>query len=255
MTPELLDSTRGAWLSASSFLPVFFTYLIATNCTTLCRHFSNRTEAQHGDYCDQRLGAISMPAVMAKLKQIGAFISQNRTHLSILTYYWDGGSFTLPGGTSFNTDGLDQLHAAGANIVTADETCNTSATGPGRCITSVATAQNYCSNATITDTFKMKVLVTLGAGIFDFKNHTLFVDWVAAADSFISAVKPLIASGCVVGVMIGDEIICGGTNVRYMEAVAAHLKKGLGPKSWIYTNEADCMLDPAIWIPAGLDGE
>merc|ERR1712137_195063 len=42
-------------------------------------HFNNRTHAQHGPPCDMRLGAAAMPAVVAKLREIGAYIlSQSR---------------------------------------------------------------------------------------------------------------------------------------------------------------------------------
>ena len=42
-----------------------------------CRHFSNRSSPQFGDFCDQRLGAVSMPSVLAELKVIGDYISGN----------------------------------------------------------------------------------------------------------------------------------------------------------------------------------
>ena len=38
-------------------------------------HFANRSHPQFGDYCDQRLGAVAMPAVVAKLTEIGKYIS------------------------------------------------------------------------------------------------------------------------------------------------------------------------------------
>ena len=99
----------------------------------------------------------------------------------------------------------------------------------------------------------MKVLVTLPATVFNMKNHSLYTNWAAATDQFIAEVKPLLASGCALGVMLGDEIVCGGMPMEHLDMVSARLKKGLGATSWIYTNEADCMLDPSKWIPAGLD--
>jgi hypothetical protein len=40
-------------------------------------HFNNRSGAQSGGACDMSLGAISMPSVVAKLKEIGDFILKN----------------------------------------------------------------------------------------------------------------------------------------------------------------------------------
>ena len=37
-------------------------------------HFNNRSSPQHGPPCDMELGAVAMPDVVTKLKQIGEYI-------------------------------------------------------------------------------------------------------------------------------------------------------------------------------------
>ena len=37
-------------------------------------HFNNRSSPQHGPPCDMELGAVAMPDVVAKLKEIGEYI-------------------------------------------------------------------------------------------------------------------------------------------------------------------------------------
>ena len=39
-------------------------------------HYGNRTDPQFSGAYDQRLGAVSMPTVVAKLAEIGAYISK-----------------------------------------------------------------------------------------------------------------------------------------------------------------------------------
>ena len=40
-------------------------------------HFNNRSTAQHSLPYDMRLGAVAMPTVVAKLREIGSFIVNN----------------------------------------------------------------------------------------------------------------------------------------------------------------------------------
>ena len=138
-----------------------------------------------------------------------------------------------------------------------------------------------CSNTTITETWKMKILVGLAGTVFDRAKRGLHPDWESATDTFIASVKPHISSGKAIGVFMGeprppaspapascrltaafasgDEICCGGTPYSNLSSVAARLKAGL-PKAWIYTNECSEMASwPALaadgsgGVPAGLD--
>ena len=99
-----------------------------------------------------------------------------------------------------------------------------------------------CANVTITETWGMKLFVHL-PGIFDKhrrQNTTghpgLHPDWINVTDDFIASVKPHVASGCVLGVFMGDEVCCGGVPYLDMSVVAARLKAGL-PDALIYVNE------------------
>ena len=89
-----------------------------------------------------------------------------------------------------------------------------------------------CDNKTITEKWKMKILVELGADVFDRSKHSLFPGWKNATDTFIATVKPHVASGKALGVFMGDEICCGGTPYSNLSSVAARLKAGL-PDAWI----------------------
>jgi hypothetical protein len=89
-----------------------------------------------------------------------------------------------------------------------------------------------CDNKTITEKWKMKILVELGADVFDRSKHALHPGWKNATDTFIATVKPHVASGKALGVFMGDEICCGGTPYSNLSSVAARLKAGL-PDAWI----------------------
>ena len=116
-----------------------------------------------------------------------------------------------------------------------------------------------CENKTITEDWKMKILVELNGDVFDRTKHSLYPDWQSATDKFITALKPHVASGKALGVFMGDEICCGGTPYSNLSSVAARLKAGL-PSAWIYTNECSEMhswpkldADGSGGVPAGLD--
>jgi hypothetical protein len=104
------------------------------------------------------------------------------------------------------------------------------------------TGVDSCDNTTIRQTWGMTLLVHL-PGIFDKhrrQNTTghpgLIPEWKNVTDQFIASVKPHVASGCVLGVNMGDEICCGGVPYLDMSIVAARLKAGL-PDALIYINE------------------
>jgi hypothetical protein len=123
------------------------------------------------------------------------------SHLKVMTFY---------GGTA------DQLHSIGVNTLRSNAAA--------------------CTNSTITGDFKMKVLLGLAGDIFDRPKHKLYANWTAATDAFIASAKPLMGGSCAVGVFLGDEIVCGGTPLKYLDQVSARLKASL-PNAWIYTNE------------------
>ena len=157
------------------------------------------------------------------------------SHLKLMTMY---------GGTA------DQLHAIEANVLRS--------------------SVSACANKTITEDWKMKILIQLSDTVFDRSKHSLHAEWQAATDTFIASVKPHVATGKALGVFMGDEICCGetptfghhpthhrnmisrgvcdrlriwsctgGTPYSNLSSVAARLKAGL-PSAWIYTNE--CVL-------------
>ena len=65
-----------------------------------------------------------------------------------------------------------------------------------------------CSNKTITEDWKMKILVQLSGKIFDRTKRSLYTEWQNATDEFIAELKPHVASGKALGVFMGDEICC-----------------------------------------------
>lgn len=115
-------------------------------------------------------------------------------------------------------------------------------------------------NKTITETWKMKILVGLGGNIFARARHSLFPDWQAEVDKFSAEMKPQLDSGKTIGVFLGDEICCGGTPYKDMVRVANRLRSKLGPRAWLYTNECSEMQswpklkeDGSGGVPAALD--
>ena len=59
-------------------------------------------------------------------------------------------------------------------------------------------------NKTITDDFKLKVLFEMCDGVFDRAERRLFSGWEATADRFIAKVRPEVAAGRAIGVMLGE---------------------------------------------------
>ena len=60
-----------------------------------------------------------------------------------------------------------------------------------------------CSNKTITEDWKMKILVQLSGKIFDRTKRSLYAEWQNATDEFIAELKPHVASGKALGVFMG----------------------------------------------------
>jgi hypothetical protein len=118
---------------------------------------------------------------------------------------------TMYGGTP------DQLHAVSANVVRG--------------------GIDYCENKTITEDWKMRVLVHLPSGVFIKHTQTgLRPQWQNITDAFIAEVRPHVASGKALGVFMGDEVVCGGVQYSALSMVSARLKAGL-PDALIYVNE------------------
>ena len=61
-----------------------------------------------------------------------------------------------------------------------------------------------CSNKTITEDWKMKILVQLSGKIFDRTERSLYAEWQNATDEFIAELKPHVASGKALGVFMGE---------------------------------------------------
>jgi hypothetical protein len=123
----------------------------------------------------------------------------------------------------------------------------------------------FCSNPKVTQGGKVKVVLDLhGAftsspGIFDRGHCRLFPGWEADLKLFVAAATPHVDSGCVSGIFLGDELVCGGLPYADLATVAAQLKSEL-PHAWLYTNEcAEMQSWPPIdrWgnggVPLGLD--
>lgn len=112
---------------------------------------------------------------------------------------------------------------------------------------------NDWKNSTITDVWKMKILLGLEGEIFTrsspppgAKENSLYPNWASEVDKFVAAAAPQIQSGKVLGVFMGDEICCSGTPYANLSSVASRLREGLGPDAWIYTNECSEM---SQWPP------
>lgn len=89
-------------------------------------------------------------------------------------------------------------------------------------------------------------------GVFDRPNHSLFANWESAVDEFCNQLTPLIANGTVVGVFLGDEIVCSGVPLENLTSVADRLRKNLGPNVALYTNEC-AILSGWPMVPKSLD--
>jgi len=114
-----------------------------------------------------------------------------------------------------------------------------------------------CDNTTLTGTYKMKILVDLPDTVFDRDKKAVHPKWRAAVSRFTSSLMPKLAASTALGVFLGDEICCGGTPYSNLSSVALALRKDLGAKAWLYTNECSEM---AKWpsladggVPSALD--
>eukprot|EP01047_Picozoa_sp_COSAG01_P013552 COSAG01_NODE_639_length_14598_cov_316.689841_12_plen_312_part_00 len=151
----------------------------------------------------------------------------------------------------------DQLHGI-ANVITAD-CCG------GK--------HDACSNATITRTFGMKVLINLenqtgpcGGTLGGFLGNVwsrgngggckspkgLCPGWQQYLNAYIAHMQPLIRSGQGFGIFLGDELVCSGIPYADLSMVAGRLKEAM-PSAWIYTNECGDVVGN-VFPPIAADG-
>lgn len=70
---------------------------------------------------------------------------------------------------------------------------------------------------------------TSGAGAFMNSNGTLASGWRAAVDACVTTLTPLTQSKKLVGIMIGDELVCGGMPLSNLTALSQRLHDALAP--------------------------
>ena len=76
-------------------------------------------------------------------------------------------------------------------------------------------------------------------------------DWGLQLDAFEKTVAPLVHNRTVVGIFIGDEVICDGVPLSNYTAVLAHLRGAFGRSVLLYGNE--CTHPRGLVVPAELD--
>jgi hypothetical protein len=160
----------------------------------------------------------------------------------------------------------DQLHGM-ANVFTAD--C-------------CGGQHDACRNSTITSRLGMKIMANVenqtgpcGGALSSFLGNIwsrgngygckspkgLCPDWEAYLTAYIAHMKPLVDSGKIFGIFLGDELVCSGIPYADLSKVAGRLKAAM-PKAWVYLNECGDVVgnmfppiaaDGTGGVPPGLD--
>ena len=66
---------------------------------------------------------------------------------------------------------------------------------------------------------------------------SLAPEWEAAVDATAAALAPLVANGTVVGIFVGDEMVCNGLPFENFTALVRHLRAKVGPTLKLWANE------------------
>jgi hypothetical protein len=75
-------------------------------------------------------------------------------------------------------------------------------------------------------------------GSFVIENGTLAPGWATSVDACIATLRPIAQAKKLVGVMIGDELVCSGLPLSNLTALSSRLHDGLAPLGlFVYTNE------------------
>ena len=62
-------------------------------------------------------------------------------------------------------------------------------------------------------------------------------DWQAAVDAEALKLEPLIANGTVVGIFVGDEMVCNGLPFANFTALVTRIRAAVGPDTKLWANE------------------
>ena len=183
------------------------------------------------------LGAATMVTVVAKLKEIGKQIIGN-------------GDFPPPPA---------RTHEQESARMKTDDTGGGDAQGHVRVLTfydddpdaqhsfAIGTEQNI---TTITEAFREYNMTFFwaipGSGISGGKPMGVWVrgkhgglnaTWRQFMSRALDKVVPLIKSGAVIGVYLGDEVVCSGVSADDVTQVAEYTRSRIGPTALIYLNE------------------
>ena len=183
------------------------------------------------------LGAATMVTVVAKLKEIGKQIIGN-------------GDFPPPPA---------RTHEQESARMKTDDTGGGDAQGHVRVLTfydddpeaqhsfAIGTEQNI---TTITEAFREYNMTFFwaipGSGISGGKPMGVWVrgkhgglnaTWRQFMSRALDQVVPLIKSGAVIGVYLGDEVVCSGVSADDVTQVAEYTRSRIGPTALIYLNE------------------
>ena len=80
-------------------------------------------------------------------------------------------------------------------------------------------------------------LIELPPQLWTGSPRRLAPSWKTILDEYKATIAPFIANHTIVGIFMGDELVCGGMAVSNFTAVSSALRTEFGPSLLLYTNE------------------
>ena len=80
-------------------------------------------------------------------------------------------------------------------------------------------------------------LIELPPQLWTGSPRRLAPSWKTILDEYKATIAPFIANHTIVGIFMGDELVCGGMAVSNFTAVSSALRAEFGPSLLLYTNE------------------